>query len=238
MNRKNKKVTGPAREKIKNSSVKKLKSEFTFFESKIMAVLKKDREHKFASRELLRKTGLKDKEKFYESIRNLAENGHIITENHVISINKNTKEVVAELVSLSRGFGFARPENGGEDIFIHGSMLNSAFVGDKILIGGIRKDDKGYSGNIMQILEKGKGTTTGTIQFTEYGAEVIPDNKIRYNPSVSKENLGGAKEGDKVMVQLIKDYRGDWTQAKVLQVFGSGESARVCADAIIELLKS
>lgn len=57
---------------------------------------------------------------------------------------------------LSRGFGFARP-NGGEDIFIHGSMLNSAFVGDKIFVGGIRKDDKGYSGNIMQILERARG---------------------------------------------------------------------------------
>ena len=234
MNRKNKKVTGPARAKIKNNGAKKTKSEFTFFESKIMAVLKKDREHKFASRELLRKTGIKDKEKFYESIRTLAENGHILAENHVICINRNTKEVAAELVSLSRGFGFARPENGGEDIFIHGSVLNSAFVGDKILVGGIRKDEKGYSGNIMRVLEKAKGTTTGTIKLTEYGAEVIPDNKIRYNPSVSPENLCGAKAGDKVMVELIKDYRGDWTQARVLKIFGSGESARVCADAIIE----
>lgn len=213
---------------------KSSKTEFSKWESKIMAVLKKDMEHQFSSRELLRKTGIREKEEFYLAIHTLVENGHITNRNHVISFNKNSEEVIGNLVSLSKAFGFARPENGGDDIFIPGRFLKGAFIGDKILIGGIEKDEKGYSGKIYRIIEKSKVTTTGTINQTDYGMEVIPDNAIRYNPSISAGDLMGAKMGDKVLVKLVQDYRGDWTMAKVLRVFGTGDIARVCADAIIE----
>lgn len=52
------------------------------------------------------------------------------------------EDVEATLVSLSKNFGFARPDGGGDDIFIHGSALQGALVGDKIIVGDIRKDDR------------------------------------------------------------------------------------------------
>lgn len=225
---------------IKNAKNKKYtkavpaKSDFNYFESKIMAVLKKDREHEFSSRELLRKSGLGGKDEFYTALRSLEERGYILVENHNVKLNLNIRACECELVSLSASFGFARPLDGGEDIFIPGRDLMGALVGDKVMVTGIRKESRGLSGRISRILEKGRNTIAGTITETEYGTELIPDTAIRYNPEISPIDLGGAKNGDKVLVKLIKDYRGDWTQAKVLKVFGSGESARVCADAIIE----
>ena len=46
-------------------------------------------------------------------------------------------------------------------------------------------------------------------------------------------SLNGAKDMDKVLIAPKQDSRGDWTQAEIQSVFGTGERARVCADAII-----
>ncbi|MDO4460023.1 MAG: ribonuclease R [Clostridia bacterium] len=217
---------------VKHVNIKK--TEFNYFESKIMSVLRKDREHIFASRELMRKSGLKEKESFYLALKSLEENGFVTVENHAVKLNTEQRQAECEIVSLSAGFGFARPVSGGEDIFIPGALLNGCLVGDKVMVTGIRKDDKGYSGRVSKVLEKGKSNITGTINETEDGIELIPDTSIRYRPYISPTHLNGAKNGDKVLVRLIQDYRGDWSYAQVIKVFGSGDSAKVCADAVIE----
>ncbi|MFI3207249.1 MAG: ribonuclease R, partial [Clostridia bacterium] len=150
---------------------------------------------------------------------------------HKVSLCKDSNEIEGELVSLSKSFGFVRPESGGEDIFIPGRDLNSALVGDKVLVSDIEKDQKGYSGRIVRVLKEASDETTGTIAKSEWGFELIPDNKMRYNPVI--KNIANAKIGDKVLAKLLQDGRGDWTMAEVVHIFGTGESARVCSDAII-----
>lgn len=109
-----------------------------------------------------------------------------------------------------------------------------ALVGDKIIVGDIRKDDRGPSGRVRRIVEHKPAQTTGTVSITDEGIELIPDNAIRYNLRMRERDLNGAKNGDKVMASLEQDYRGDWAYASVKKVFGSGRTARVCADAIVE----
>ena len=117
---------------------------------------------------------------------------------------------------------------------IPGSALQGALVGDKIIVGDIRKDDRGPSGRVRRIVEHKPAQTTGTVSITDEGIEFIPDNAIRYNLRMRERDLNGAKNGDKVMASLEQDYRGDWAYASVKKVFGSGRTARVCADAIVE----
>lgn len=217
-----------------NKRAKSKAPEFNYFESKIMNELRRDRNHEFASRELMRKCGLKDKDAFYNALRSLESNNHIVVNNHMVKLNQEVKVKECEIISLSSGFAFARPTDGGEDIFIPGALMNGCLIGDKVLVNGIRKDAKGYSGRVSKILEKGKKAITGTINETEYGFELIPDVAIRFYPHIEESDLNGAKNGEKVLAKLVKDYRGDWSQAFVLKIFGSGDSARVCADAVIE----
>jgi len=191
--------------------------------------------HDWSARQLLKKAGVLDKLAFYDALRSLKDRRMILLDReHNAKLIPVGEDVEATLVSLSKNFGFARPDGGGDDIFIHGSALQGALVGDKIIVGDIRKDDRGPSGRVRRIVEHKPAQTTGTVSITDEGIELIPDNAIRYNLRMRERDLNGAKNGDKVMASLEQDYRGDWAYASVKKVFGSGRTARVCADAIVE----
>ena len=204
-------------------------------EETILATMRSEEIHDWSARQLLKKTGVLDKLAFYYALRSLKDRRMILLDReHNAKLIPVGEDVEATLVSLSKNFGFARPDGGGDDIFIHGSALQGALVGDKIIVGDIRKDDRGPSGRVRRIVEHKPAQTTGTVSITDEGIEFIPDNAIRYNLRMRERDLNGAKNGDKVMASLEQDYRGDWAYASVKKVFGSGRTARVCADAIVE----
>lgn len=204
-------------------------------EETILATMRSEEIHDWSARQLLKKAGVLDKLAFYDALRSLKDRRMILLDReHNAKLIPVGEDVEATLVSLSKNFGFARPDGGGDDIFIHGSALQGALVGDKIIVGDIRKDDRGPSGRVRRIVEHKPAQTTGTVSITDEGIEFIPDNAIRYNLRMRDRDLNGAKNGDKVMASLEQDYRGDWAYASVKKVFGSGRTARVCADAIVE----
>lgn len=204
-------------------------------EETILTTMRSEEIHDWSARQLLKKTGVLDKLAFYDALRSLKDRRMILLDReHNAKLIPVGEDVEATLVSLSKNFGFARPDGGGDDIFIHGSALQGALVGDKIIVGDIRKDDRGPSGRVRRIVEHKPAQTTGTVSITDEGIEFIPDNAIRYNLRMRDRDLNGAKNGDKVMASLEQDYRGDWAYASVKKVFGSGRTARVCADAIVE----
>ena len=204
-------------------------------EETILATMRSEKIHDWSARQLLKKAGVLDKLAFYDALRSLKDRRMILLDReHNAKLIPVGEDVEATLVSLSKNFGFARPDSGGDDIFIHGSALQGALVGDKIIVGDIRKDDRGPSGRVRRIVEHKPAQTTGTVSITDEGIELIPDNAIRYNLRMRERDLNGAKNGDKVMASLEQDYRGDWAYASVKKVFGSGRTARVCADAIVE----
>ena len=204
-------------------------------EETILTTMRSEEIHDWSARQLLKKTGVLDKLAFYDALRSLKDRRMILLDReHNAKLIPVGEDVEATLVSLSKNFGFARPDGGGDDIFIHGSALQGALVGDKIIVGDIRKDDRGPSGRVRRIVEHKPAQTTGTVSITDEGIELIPDNAIRYNLRMRERDLNGAKNGDKVMASLEQDYRGDWAYASVKKVFGSGRTARVCADAIVE----
>ena len=203
-------------------------------EKQIVAALKRCGRNGVPIRALMREARIPNETLYSAAIRRLEEAGEVsIDKDQWVHLSPRT-EVEATLVSLSENFGFARPKIGNEDFFVPGSGLNGAFVGDEVLLTDLRKADKGPSGRVKRILSRGKESVTGTVHIDEAGAHVTPDGAIRYDFEISPIHLHGAKDGDKVLLQPKCDGRGEWRTAEVKTVFGSGDRARVCADAIIE----
>ncbi len=200
----------------------------------IVAALKRCGGDGVPSKSLQREAGIRDKDAFYQALHSLQEKGEVLVDkDHWAKLAPLSRDVEATLVSLSERFGFARPQR-GDDIFIPGRDLNGAFVGDKIILTDLTKRDKGPSGRVKRVVERGEQKLTGTMRMEGTIARVTPDGPVRFDLEVPAGKTGGAKDGDKVLITPRQDQRGDWREAEVRYVFGTGGRARVCADAIIE----
>ena len=205
----------------------------TLEEKVIVAALKRCGGDGVPSRSLMREAGIREKDTFYNALHSLKDKGEItVDKDHWVKLVPRGGDIEAELVSLTERFGFARPKLGGEDIFIPGSGLKGAFVGDTVILTDLQKRDKGPSGRIKRIVARSEAPITGTVHVDEEGPRVTPDGALRYDLRIVG-GLNGAKDKDKVLILPQQDSRGDWTQAEIKSVFGTGERARICADAII-----
>ena len=98
-------------------------------EETILATMRSEEIHDWSARQLLKKAGVLDKLAFYDALRSLKDRRMILLDReHNAKLIPVGEDVEATLVSLSKNFGFARPDGGGDDIFIHGSALQGALV--------------------------------------------------------------------------------------------------------------
>lgn len=187
------------------------------------------------AKELRRQAGVKDKSRFRQVLDEMKGKGKItISRSHVVELVREENTKRATVVSLSKGFAFARPEDGEPDIFVHSSNLNGALLGDVVQVLPVMDDPKGPSGRVLKILNKKEQRTTGTIVRDGFYFSLRADCAVRYDISIMDRDLLGAKEGDKVMAELYTRPGGDRLFARVVKIYGKGSSARVCADAILE----
>ena len=187
-------------------------------------------------RELLRRLKIKDKESFYDTLDGLIRDGEITESGRRHQLNPaqpDGKTIRAELVSLSKGFAFARPEDGGEDVFIQGYSLGDAIPGDIVLLRNVKESPKGPYAEIATIAERGPRTASGTVVEEDGELRFRPDPPIRYRLRMTKDSLH-VQEGDKVLAELVLARRKDEYRACIIKRYGSADRASVCVDAILE----
>ena len=143
------------------------------------------------------------------------------------------RQAEAFVLSLSRHFAFARPTDGSEDVFIPAEDLGGAFPGDLVMLSHIIQQEKGPSGRVDKVLQAGSRMLTGVIGEEDGVCVFRADTSLRYPVPVEKKYRMDAKNGDKVRAEFRFSRSGELL-AQIVTVYGSGESARVCADAIID----
>jgi len=104
------------------------------------------------------------------------------------------------------GFGFLLPEDGSDDLYLHGKQMRKVMHGDVVLASVTGIDRRGRrEGAIVEILEHNTESVVGRY-FVEGGLGfVTPDNsRIAQDILVPPENANDAEDGQIVVVSIVE----------------------------------
>lgn len=161
---------------------------------------------------------------------------------------KRTNRVRGKLSTTSRGTGFVTVAGYEDDIVIEPGFLNHALNGDEVEVllhpyAPGRRSANGYgkerenrqTGEIVKIVSRAKMSFVGLVKQTNGLYFVIPDDRKMYTDIViSKDNIDGARDGQKALAQIIKwDRHQTAPEGKIVKVLGEKGTHAVEMESII-----
>jgi ribonuclease R len=139
-----------------------------------------------------------------------------------------SNKITGTLQITQGGFGFVIPKDSNiKDIFIASRNLSTAFNGDTVeVILFANQKRKNTEGQITGILKRKKDEIVGTLQKTNSFYFLKPDDHdLHRDIYISKNNLHGAKTGDKVIVGNIKWDSPDLNpEGEIIELIGKSGS--------------
>ena len=132
--------------------------------------------------------------------------------------------IKGRVVGHPDGFGFLKPDDGRDDLFLGPKEMHKALHGDTVLARVIGVDRRGRpEGHIVEVLERANAKVVGRI-FIEHGvAFVIAENKrINQDILIAPESLAGVKEGQVVVAEILQQpTRNAEPIGRIVEVLGN-----------------
>lgn len=169
----------------------------------------------------------KDERKdFYSTLKQMEKEGLIFRnkKDKYVAVD-NKYQVMGRLQGNEKGFGFLIPEDSDvEDIYIDSKNMNSALNGDTVLVNILpfNNNSKKTEGEVIRILERANKIIVGTYENQGAYGFVIPDeSKISKDIFVPKDKMKGAKDGQKVCVEIEKWEKDNKNpEGKIVEILG------------------
>ncbi|HEX6995180.1 MAG TPA: ribonuclease R [Gammaproteobacteria bacterium] len=102
------------------------------------------------------------------------------------------------------GYGFVRPDDGSDDVYLPPRQMRSLWDGDRVAVR-VSSDRAGRrEGRVVDILERSKTTLVGHFR-TERGIDyVLEEGETRTEVLIARGERHGAKPGDLVHVEIVQ----------------------------------
>ena len=131
--------------------------------------------------------------------------------------------ITGEVELTAKGSAYIISKESEEDVFVAFPNLKHALNGDQVkVLVYARSRDRRPEGEVVEILERKRGTFVGIVQCSANYAFLIPTGKqLPYDVFIPVEHLNGGKDGDKVVVKIT-----DWPEnqknpvGEVIEVLG------------------
>lgn len=167
-----------------------------------------------------------DMAEFYDYIEELLSSGKVMkTKKNKLIHPVKMGFYTGKLMTHQKGFGFVRlEEEGEEDIFIPPSKMAGALNNDIVLVKLVRKatETQKNEGEIVDVITRANSEVIGVYQQSQsFGFVVIDDKKFNKDVFIPKKFSGSAKDGDIVIVEIIKwPKEGRKPEGRILEVLG------------------
>jgi ribonuclease R len=136
---------------------------------------------------------------------------------------KSKRSSVCGIVEMQpQGFAYIMSSEVDRPVVVSSRNLNHAMEGDKVrvsLFAHRRKHD--LEGEVTQIIERAKTHFVGTVEMSRNFAFLLTSGKVGFDIFIPKENLKGAKEGQKAIAEIIEwPSRGQNPVGQITEILG------------------
>jgi ribonuclease R len=117
----------------------------------------------------------------------------------------HTDLIAGRVIGHADGFGFLRPDEGGDDLYLSSKEMRALMHDDRALVcvRGIGRRGR-REGGLIQVLERNTHRLVGRLHQERGISYVVPDNKhIAHDILVPEEYLGGATPGQIVVAEIM-----------------------------------
>ncbi len=118
---------------------------------------------------------------------------------------EQTSLIAGVVIANPEGFGFLKPDEGGDDLFLPPFEMRKVMHGDRALANVTGIDRRGRrEGAIARVLERRMSRLIGRFGYEHGVPYVDPDDKrVQRNVQIAPDGIGEAREGQLVVCELI-----------------------------------
>ena len=195
---------------------------------KVQMLMKEEAYRPLSKQELVQifEIGKKDKEIFYDVLKEMEEEGLIYkTKKEKYGVPEKMNMYVGRLSVHPRGFGFLDIGVEGErDIFVPANGLNGAMHGDKVIARKVASEtaQSRVEGEVIKIIERGTTEVVGRYEGSKNFGFVVSENKrITADVFIPKKDSMDAKTGHIVVCKITKfPQKGRNPEGKIIEILG------------------
>lgn len=172
-----------------------------------------------------------DLQEFSEILEELKNEGRIfLSKKNRFAPSEKNGVLSGTLRCNPRGmYGFVTTEDGLGDVYISPSDMSTAIDGDTVLVKLTKSRGDKRDGIITSVLAR-NNTTISAVMIDDFTAK--PDNP-RIFKNILLDELGDAKKGDRVLVELTEFAQNGKIYGEVVSVLGNSYELKSYTDAIV-----
>src|SRR5690348_9680963 len=114
--------------------------------------------------------------------------------------------IAGSVLANAEGYGFLRPDEGGEDLYLSPAQMRQVLHGDRVLASVVGVDRRGRrQGAIREVLERRASRLVGRV-VEEHGVVVVDpdDRRLHQDILIPSDARGGARAGQIVVAEITE----------------------------------